>query len=1023
MTASQPLKLLLIEDEEDDALLLVAELHDAGFDTVHRRVDSEAELRDALDEGGWQIVISDYNLPGFNGLQALDIVRSRNADLPFFFISGTVQDEVGVRAMARGANDYLLKGNLARLAPAIRRELDEAEIRRRGRISAKHYASILDSASDAIITVDETFHIIIFNRAAERIFGYSAEEALGQPLEQLIPETHRAAHRGHLQTVLEGRRQSPLPIMQQGQLSARRKDGSVFPVEISLSCTQVDEAAHFTAILRDITERRRIEQALQASEAALRRQAGELENRVAERTAELEQARQQAERLAQAKSVFLANMSHEIRTPMNAVLGLAYLLQQENLPGNAMDLARKIHRSGQTLLGIINDILDFSKIESGQLAIEREPFHLNDILDTVATIMTATATDKAIELVLNPSRNLPDCLVGDALRLQQVLINLTSNAIKFTQAGEVEVRIELAGQRDNRADLRFIVRDTGIGMDSATQARLFQPFAQADASITRRFGGTGLGLAISRRLVELMGGRLSVDSTPGVGSTFQFELSFESAGCCANPDLQALHMQALVVDDNPFTREGAAATIASLGWSVETLNDGRSAIDRVLSNPGLQGSNAIILLDWQMPDLDGLATAAAIHQALPEERRPLLVIFTGKERNKVRELPFADQVADILDKPLSPSSLFDTVSRARRARLGQLSNTQRGTPQHRLAGLRLLVVDDSEINREVAQAIFSQEGATVELTDDGQSALNWLAAHPDAVDVVLMDVQMPGMDGYQATRCIRQSAALRHLPVIALTAGALDEQRHEALACGMDDFLSKPFNVDAAIATLLRHSGPRTDNPAGSAAPPPTAIPAGEVTVLDRERGLGVWRNEALYQRCLRRFAQENAGIAEAIASAAPEAASQLAHKLKGVAGNLALGPLAQQADKLERCLKRGDNPADLLPGLHTALAQAIAAIVAYAGESDTELRPATAAPATLSETDRIAVATALQQALSAFADFDPGAAGPVVDSMAAFLNQTECAPLEKAIDDFDAPAGLRAVRDLAAALGIPLEE
>lgn len=1009
-TLLTPLRLLLIEDSTDDELIMLFALREAGFAIEHQRVETEAELRAALAEGGWQAVISDHGLPNFDGLTALKIVRTWNKSVPFLFVSGTVRDDVGVRAMAGGANDYLLKDNLARLGPALARELKEAQSRQVGRITTAHYENILNNAIDAIISIDAARRVILFSRGAERMFGYLSEEVLGEPLDMLLPERFATTHEQHLHDFAASG-VSAKSLSNRRPLSGRRKDGSEFPAEINVSRTVVDGETTFTAILRDITERK-------ALEDAPKRHNEELEARVRERTTELDQARQEAERLAKAKSDFLANMSHEIRTPMNAVLGLAYLLGQMTLPAEAAELARKIHNSGQSLLGIINDILDFSKIESGRLEIERAPFYLGDILDNLATIMAAAAMGKGLELIITPPPYHACYLIGDALRIGQVLINLTSNAIKFTANGLVEVKIDLLEERDHAAKLRFSVHDTGIGMDTETQARLFMPFAQADVSTTRRFGGTGLGLVISRRLVEMMGGAVALSSELHHGSVFSFTLELPRQDT-SPPGPQALpDLNVVVVDDNPISLEGLGATIRSMGWMPELLESGKDIVQRVLHDRRLQGPDTILLLDWKMPDLDGLDVARTLCEHLAEDARPIMLLVSAYSREQIQARPNVGYLDAVLSKPLGPSMIYDTIVRTRSARLNGTTSAPRAPSAKRLTGLRILVVDDSEINREVAQRIFGHEGATISMANDGQQALDWLATHPDAVDVVLMDVHMPVMDGLEATRRLRRRPEWAKLPVIALTAGALQEQRDTALAAGMSGFIPKPFIVDSAVALILALvRAPEGTRPDLALVSEPTAT--GQA-LLNGEFGLSLFKTLLSYHRYLRLFVQQYQPLLPTLTQPdlETEALAALAHKLRGTAANLGLERVAASAGAVELLLKQGKTASAEVTQLHDDLMQTLQAIGDYLPCEE----PASGRSAPAPKVDRELIAPLLVRALAGLATYNPEAVEPELTQLGHYLSTESLAPLSAALERFNFDEAEAALRQLATTLEIALE-
>ncbi|AGX87164.1 PAS domain-containing hybrid sensor histidine kinase/response regulator [Candidatus Symbiobacter mobilis] len=536
--------------------------------------------------------------------------------------------------------------------------------------------------------------------------------------------------------------------------------------------------------------------------------------------AALQKARDEAECALESKGRFLANMSHEIRTPMNAVLGMLELLQDTDLSRRQLDYVRKADIAAHSLLGLLNDILDFSKIDAGKMVLDQQPFDLDALLREISVVLAATLGTKSVDVLFDVASTTPHHLVGDVLRLRQVLTNLGNNAIKFTHTGQVILRVRPVSMSETVCTLSFCVQDSGIGIAPEHLERIFEDFTQAETTTTRRFGGTGLGLSISRRLVALMGGTLRCESVPAAGSAFFFEIDLPLAKPASHQvlalDATAV-LDVLVVDDNPVALELLGSMAQSLGWHVECAHSGAMAVD--LSNRRARRSKPpyhAIFIDWDMPGMDGWETIAKIREVWRKDntepaKESLVVMVTAYDHHALMRCDAAQRAAlhAYLVKPITASMLCEAVAHSSGQDAHILPGRIRTTNRGRLTGMRLLVVEDNLVNQQVAGELLSREGALVELADDGAAGVAAVARslNSEPFDVVLMDMQMPVMDGLAAARAIRQELGQSEIPIIAMTANASAADREQCLAAGMNDHVGKPFHPDAVVELLLQHTG------------------------------------------------------------------------------------------------------------------------------------------------------------------------------------------------------------------------
>ncbi|HET9733346.1 MAG TPA: response regulator [Acidimicrobiales bacterium] len=773
---------------------------------------------------------------------------------------------------------------LARMAIKVREGQD---------LKSARFRSLIDNAWDLIVVAEPDLEVAFVTPSAERVLGFVPSELQGQPLAARVHPDDVDVVRDRLGRLPGGGSETAA-----FEIRMRHRDGAWRTIAWNAT-NLLDDPSVSGYVLNgsDVTEARRAAEDLAA-------------------------ARDGALMASKAKSEFLSTMSHEIRTPMNGVIGLTELLLASELSSEQLELASGIKVSAETLLGIINDILDFSKIEAGKFELDCSQFDLIQVVDDVGRILATTAHKKGLELIIDVSSEIPTSVIGDSVRLQQVLLNLGSNAVKFTYDGEVVIRVSLLHEEGERVALRFEVIDQGIGIAPEDQERLFHAFAQADSSTTRRFGGTGLGLAIARQLVELMGGQLGVTSTPGEGSTFWFLVSLgrgEVATSRATPlEVESIAGQlALIVDDNATNRRILRDQLQSWGVASVEAADAYEAIQLANAAAGRGKPFDLGIVDLNMPGMDGIELAQVLKSAAETAGTQLFLLSSSGQRLGTAEAHLRGFAAS-LTKPVRSSELFDCLISNPRGAMPRVTAEESHADRTPVqppneAGVlgMILLVEDNKMNQLVASKALTKLGYSFDIANDGAEAVNALRAK--AYDAVLMDCQMPLMDGYEATGLIRRiEGTSRHTPIIAMTAAAMEGDRETCLAAGMDDYITKPVNLDAIATALARWLGrSRPNPPAGEQSP--AAGPALDPAQLEVLRSLDDGDGNLLYEifgQFLVQTRQGRSDLVRALNAGDAGAAMRTAHSVKGASANAGATRLADVCSEIEGFCRSGQLPA-----------------------------------------------------------------------------------------------------------------
>jgi two-component system sensor histidine kinase/response regulator len=1038
-TFQTPVRICLVDDDEDYYIILrdlLATIQPFPHTLIWYSVFEEAvaEIKRTRND----LYLIDFHIGVRSGIELLDIIRLNGCGTPAIMLTGQGEREIDMLAMERGAADFLKKNSLDSdlLEHVIRYALGRSGAERALRDSEARFRTLFANIPIGVFRMAPDGAVVNANKPLLAMTHFSHDpELFAAPQAGGSEPTGKAGDSpGTLAGALEENPAAGIaafsidhiivnPAQRREFFHKIRHHGLCKNMEIeipalsdtiifgSVSATSVldrnGKLVWIDGVVEDITERIKLDKA--------------------------ERERKATEAASQAKSEFLANISHEIRTPLNGIIGIGNLLWKTTLDARQKDLLRKIWSSSYSLLEIVNDILDFSKIESGHIELERIPFSLDDTLDNQTEMFGSRAQEKGIEIIISIADDVPRNLIGDPLRLGHILSNLINNAIKFTATGEIIIRILLKKAFANSAEISFSISDTGIGISPETQKKLFQPFTQADNSTSRKFGGTGLGLVICKRLIELMGGTIGVESESGKGSTFYFVANF---GMGIQHSATTLHLPApliglrvLVVDDNATSRNHLCALLQSLKMDPDKAASGEDALNKLNADRANPIKYGLVLIDKMMPGMNGLETLGAIRRESEFSGLPI-IIMDGAGREEIL-YQAADSTADaFLMKPVHPSLLLNTclavtnkANRDRQSKAQALYLEQ--SRAAKLKGARLLVVEDNEINRQIIIEILENVGANVDSAINGKSAIE--AVEKTSYDAVLMDIQMPEMDGCTATEIIRSSPRHRDLPIIALTAHVYAGEKKRCTNSGMNDHIPKPIEPEIVYNVLARWLR-RTGLPAGPEPTPQMAVlpelPPGSLEVPGIAVSSGLRRvnnNSRLYTKILLLFQQHHAASADEIEAAIGAEdiakAREIAHTVKGIAGNIGAEGLFGAAKMLEQALAAAETNrfTGLVAGFREQLAVVLTSITQFTAPSAPSQEQEAEQPV-----DRAKVTTLLTT-LATLLTSDLSSAFKVLQELSQSLTRTtlaqECRTLETLLHNIEIDTAQQRIRAMIAAL------